>query len=113
MSFYTSIEIVYLNDEEIHLDSFKTEILTILKQDAIHFDVYSNLKNLFENNKSDFNLDAVYCYELLQKVSKLFPEVSFSSRGLGEELIFTWVCVFEDGKISFQNLAWETDNPLI
>jgi hypothetical protein len=114
MSFFTVVEIEYL-DESIKIDiaSKKDEVLSILTNDGVHSDVLTDLQLLFEEQKSEFNLHPVYCFELIEKMSTIFPEVSFSSRGLGEEYIFTWVSLFENGITSFKNLAWENENPFL
>ena len=114
MSFSTVVEIEFYGESEgLDIESRKSNILKILEKDGIHADVYTDLVELFKEQKHHFNLHPVYCFELLEKVSNLFPESDFSSRGLGEEYIFTWVSLFENGETSFKNLAWDNENPFI
>ena len=114
MSFSTVIEIEYSDESiQVDLELKKDDVLHVLNSDGIHHDVYADLLQLFVEKRTELHLHPIYCFELLEKISSLFPEVNFLSRGLGEEYIFTWVSAFENGTTSFKNLAWENENPFI
>ncbi|WP_293743448.1 hypothetical protein [uncultured Acinetobacter sp.] len=114
MSFFTELQVRYTDFDKIDLSSQKNKILEILANDGIHEDVYDSLVNAFNNDKEEgLNVDPIYCLELIEKISALFPESNFECRGLGEEYFYTWILCIENGQVTFKNQPWESENPFI
>ena len=113
MSFYTELHIRFTQFDEIDLSTQKQNILNLLAQDAIHQDIYQDLITAFTDGKSYLNVDPIYCLELIEKISALFPESNFECRGLGEEYFYTWILCIENGQVIFKNQPWESENPFI
>ncbi|ENL1823008.1 hypothetical protein AB4U73_003507, partial [Acinetobacter baumannii] len=82
-------------------------------EDSIHEDVYNALVDAFSNGQAGLNVDPVYCLELIEKITALFPNANFECRGLGEEYFYTWILCVENGQIIFSSKPWETENPFI
>ncbi|MDC5326959.1 hypothetical protein ACT4YF_03475 [Acinetobacter baumannii] len=95
------------------LSTEKQNILEILTEDSIHEDVYNALVDAFSNGQAGLNVDPVYCLELIEKITALFPNANFECRGLGEEYFYTWILCVENGQIIFSSKPWETENPFI
>ncbi|EOE4642423.1 hypothetical protein ACKBW9_002942 [Acinetobacter baumannii] len=113
MSFYTELQIRYTDFDTIDLSTEKQNILEILTEDSIHEDVYNALVDAFSNGQAGLNVDPVYCLELIEKITALFPNANFECRGLGEEYFYTWILCVENGQIIFSSKPWETENPFI
>ncbi|HCA5017079.1 TPA: hypothetical protein MW165_002669 [Acinetobacter baumannii] len=114
MSFYTELQVRYTDFDTIDLSTEKQNILEILTEDSIHEDVYNALVDAFSNGQAGLNVDPVYCLELIEKITALFPNANFECRGLGEEYFFyTWILCVENGQIIFSSKPWETENPFI
>ncbi|CAA0275153.1 hypothetical protein RG384_003277 [Acinetobacter baumannii] len=113
MSFYTELQVRYTDFDTIDLSTEKQNILEILTEDSIHEDVYNALVDAFSNGQADLNVDPVYCLELIEKITALFPNANFECRGLGEEYFYTWILCVENGQIIFSSKPWETENPFI
>ncbi|PPC03149.1 hypothetical protein SOI76_18060 [Acinetobacter pittii] len=113
MSFYTELQVRYTDFDTIDLSTEKQEILEILKEDSIHEDVYGNLVDAFSDGQAGLNVDPVYCLQLIEKITALFPNANFECRGLGEEYFYTWILCVENGQIIFSSKPWETENPFI
>jgi len=94
MSFYTELQVRYTDFDTIDLSTEKQKILEILTEDSIHEDVYDALVDAFTNGHAGLRIDSVYCLELIEKITALFPNANFECRGLGEEYFYTWIlCV--------------------
>ncbi|HGQ7176433.1 TPA: hypothetical protein ACL1O8_001920 [Acinetobacter baumannii] len=113
MSFYTELQARYTDFDTIDLSTEKQNILEILTEDSIHEDVYNALVDAFSNGQAGLNVDPVYCLELIEKITALFPNANFECRGLGEEYFYTWILCVENGQIIFSSKPWETENPFI
>ncbi|MFV5389629.1 hypothetical protein [Acinetobacter baumannii] len=113
MSFYTELQVRYTDFDTIDLSTEKQNILEILTEDSIHEDVYNALVDTFSNGQAGLNVDPVYCLELIEKITALFPNANFECRGLGEEYFYTWILCVENGQIIFSSKPWETENPFI
>ncbi|MEJ7565028.1 hypothetical protein WKI25_09535 [Acinetobacter baumannii] len=113
MSFYTELQVRYTDFDTIDLSTEKQNILEILTEDSIHEDVYNALVDAFSNGQAGLNVDPVYCLELIEKITALFPNANFECRGLGEEYFYTWILCVENGHIIFSSKPWETENPFI
>ncbi|ADX90551.1 hypothetical protein ACTZ9G_002024 [Acinetobacter baumannii] len=113
MSFYTELQVRYTDFDTIDLSTEKQNILEILTEDSIHEDVYNALVDAFSNGQAGLNVDPVYCLELIEKITALFPNANFECRGLGEEYFYTWILCVENGQIIFSSKPWETENPFI
>lgn len=113
MSFYTELQVRYTDFDTIDLSTEKQNILEILTEDSIHEDVYNALVDAFSNGQAGLNGDPVYCLELIEKITALFPNANFECRGLGEEYFYTWILCVENGQIIFSSKPWETENPFI
>ncbi|EHU2954182.1 hypothetical protein ACT4ZI_00945 [Acinetobacter baumannii] len=113
MSFYTELQVRYTDFDTIDLSTEKQNILGILTEDSIHEDVYNALVDAFSNGQAGLNVDPVYCLELIEKITALFPNANFECRGLGEEYFYTWILCVENGQIIFSSKPWETENPFI
>ncbi|MDC4814571.1 hypothetical protein NQ815_12580 [Acinetobacter baumannii] len=113
MSFYTELQVRYTDFDTIDLSTEKQNILEILTEDSIHEDVYNALVDAFSNGQAGLNVDPVYCLELIEKITALFPNANFECRGLGEEYFYTWILCVENGQIIFSSKPWETVNPFI
>jgi hypothetical protein len=113
MSFYTELQVRYTDFDTIDLSTEKQNILEILTEDSIHEDVYNALVDAFSNGQAGLNVDPVYCLELIEKITSLFPNANFECRGLGEEYFYTWILCVENGQIIFSSKPWETENPFI
>ncbi|MFW6526892.1 hypothetical protein [Acinetobacter baumannii] len=113
MSFYTELQVRYTDFDTIDLSTEKQNILEILTEDSIHEDVYNALVDAFSNDQAGLNVDPVYCLELIEKITALFPNANFECRGLGEEYFYTWILCVENGQIIFSSKPWETENPFI
>ena len=113
MSFYTELQVRYTDFDTIDLSTEKQKILEILTEDSIHEDVYGDLVEAFTNGHAGLRIDSVYCLELIEKITALFPNANFECRGLGEEYFYTWVLCVENGQIIFSSKPWETENPFI
>jgi len=113
MSFFTELQIRNTDFDELDLSSEKQKILEILKNDGVHEDVYSNLATAFANGKDGLNVDPIYCFKLIEKIIRLFPNSNFECRGLGEEYFYTWIICVENGQIIFKYEPWESKNPFI
>ncbi|MDO7502134.1 hypothetical protein Q5X76_15800 [Acinetobacter baumannii] len=113
MSFYTELQVRYTDFETIDLSTEKQNILEILTEDSIHEDVYNALVDAFSNGQAGLNIDPVYCLELIEKITTLFPNANFECRGLGEEYFYTWILCVKNGQIIFSSKPWETENPFI
>lgn len=113
MSFYTELQVRYTDCDTIDLSTEKQNILEILTEDSIHEDVYNALVDAFSNGQAGLNVDPVYCLELIEKITALFPNANFECRGLGEEYFYTWILCVENGQIIFSSKPWETENPFI
>ncbi|HCC8383747.1 TPA: hypothetical protein MW179_003568 [Acinetobacter baumannii] len=113
MSFYTKLQVRYTDFDTIDLSTEKQNILEILTEDSIHEDVYNALVDAFSNGQAGLNVDPVYCLELIEKITALFPNANFECRGLGEEYFYTWILCVENGQIIFSSKPWETENPFI
>ncbi|HCA5186691.1 hypothetical protein OHW01_13665 [Acinetobacter baumannii] len=113
MSFYTELQVRYTDFDTIDLSTEKQNILEILTEDSIHEDVYNALVDAFSNGQAGLNVDPVYCLELIEKITTLFPNANFECRGLGEEYFYTWILCVENGQIIFSSKPWETENPFI
>ncbi|WP_342370998.1 hypothetical protein [Acinetobacter sp. D009] len=113
MSFYTELQVRYTDFDTIDLSTEKQNILEILTEDSIHEDVYNALVDAFSNGQAGLNVDPVYCLELIEKITALFPNANFECRGLGEEYFYTWILCAENGQIIFSSKPWETENPFI
>ncbi|MCT9460946.1 hypothetical protein KTJ21_11365 [Acinetobacter baumannii] len=113
MSFYTELQVRYTDFDMIDLSTEKQNILEILTEDSIHEDVYNALVDAFSNGQAGLNVDPVYCLELIEKITALFPNANFECRGLGEEYFYTWILCVENGQIIFSSKPWETENPFI
>ncbi|MDV7480025.1 hypothetical protein [Acinetobacter baumannii] len=113
MSFYTELQVRYTDFDTIDLSTEKQNILEILTEDSIHEDVYNALVDAFSNGQVGLNVDPVYCLELIEKITALFPNANFECRGLGEEYFYTWILCVENGQIIFSSKPWETENPFI
>lgn len=83
MSFYTELQVRYTDFDTIDLSTEKQNILEILTEDSIHEDVYNALVDAFSNGQAGLNVDPVYCLELIEKITALFPNANFECRGLG------------------------------
>ena len=113
MSFYTELQVRYTDFDTIDLSTEKQKILEILTEDSIHEDVYGDLVEAFTNGQAGLNVDPVYCLELIEKITALFPNANFECRGLGEEYFYTWILCVENGQIIFSSKPWESENPFI
>ncbi|MFW6764562.1 hypothetical protein ACODTN_17390 [Acinetobacter pittii] len=113
MSFYTELQVRYTDFDTIDLSTEKQKILEILTEDSIHEDVYGALVDAFSDGQAGLNVDPVYCLELIEKITALFPNANFECRGLGEEYFYTWILCVENGQIIFSSKPWETENPFI
>ena len=113
MSFYTELQVRYTDFDTIDLSTEKQNILEILSEDSIYEDVYNALVDAFSNGQAGLNVDPVYCLELIEKITALFPNANFECRGLGEEYFYTWILCVENGQIIFSSKPWETENPFI
>ncbi|WP_335980287.1 hypothetical protein [Acinetobacter pittii] len=113
MSFYTELQVRYTDFDTIDLSTEKQKILEILTEDSIHEDVYGDLVHAFSDGQAGLNVDPVYCLELIEKITALFPNANFECRGLGEEYFYTWILCVENGQIIFSSKPWETENPFI
>ncbi|MFW1924275.1 hypothetical protein [Acinetobacter geminorum] len=113
MSFYTELQVRYTDFDTIDLSTEKQNILEILTEDSIHEDVYGDLVHAFSNGQAGLNVDPVYCLQLIEKITALFPNANFECRGLGEEYFYTWILCVENGQIIFSSKPWETENPFI
>ncbi|MBO9528227.1 MAG: hypothetical protein J7514_00030 [Acinetobacter oleivorans] len=113
MSFYTELQVRYTDFDTIDLSTEKQKILEILTEDSIHEDVYTALVDAFSNGQAGLNVDPVYCLELIEKITALFPNANFECRGLGEEYFYTWILCVENGQIIFSSKPWESENPFI
>lgn len=113
MSFYTELQVRYTDFDTIDLSTEKQKILEILTEDSIHEDVYGALVDAFSDSQASLNVDPVYCLELIEKITALFPNANFECRGLGEEYFYTWILCVENGQIIFSSKPWETENPFI
>ncbi|HEN9588252.1 hypothetical protein [Acinetobacter baumannii] len=113
MSFYTELQVRYTDFDTIDLSTEKQNILEILTEDSIHEGVYNALVDAFSNGQAGLNVDPVYCLELIEKITALFPNANFECRGLGEEYFYTWILCVENGQIIFSSKPWETENPFI
>ncbi|HEO1798474.1 hypothetical protein ACKER9_12760 [Acinetobacter baumannii] len=113
MSFCTELQVRYTDFDTIDLSTEKQNILEILTEDSIHEDVYNALVDAFSNGQAGLNVDPVYCLELIEKITALFPNANFECRGLGEEYFYTWILCVENGQIIFSSKPWETENPFI
>ncbi|HCJ6435027.1 hypothetical protein [Acinetobacter baumannii] len=113
MSFYTELQVRYTDFDTIDLSTEKQNILEILTEDSIHEDVYNALVDAFSNGQAGLNVDPVYCLELIEKITALFPNANFECRGLGEEYFYTWILCVENGQIIFSSKPWGTENPFI
>ncbi|HAV5577917.1 TPA: hypothetical protein JI117_14290 [Acinetobacter baumannii] len=113
MSFYTELQVRYTDFDTIDLSTEKQNILEILTEDSIHEDVYNALVDAFSNGQAGLNVDPVYCLELIEKITALFPNANFECRGLGEEYFYKWILCVENGQIIFSSKPWETENPFI
>ncbi len=113
MSFYTELQVRYTDFDTIDLSTEKQNILEILTEDSTHEDVYNALVDAFSNGQAGLNVDPVYCLELIEKITALFPNANFECRGLGEEYFYTWILCVENGQIIFSSKPWETENPFI
>ncbi|KRI54469.1 hypothetical protein [Acinetobacter pittii] len=113
MSFYTELQVRYTDFDTIDLSTEKQKILEILTEDSIHEDVYGNLVDAFSDGQAGLNVDPVYCLQLIEKITALFPNANFECRGLGEEYFYTWILCVENGQIIFTSKPWETENPFI
>lgn len=113
MSFYTELQVRYTDFDTIDLSTEKQKILEILTEDSIHEDVYSALVDAFSDGQASLKVDPVYCLQLIEKITPLFPNANFECRGLGEEYFYTWILCVENGQIIFSSKPWETENPFI
>ena len=113
MSFYTELQVRYTDFDTIDFSTEKQKILEILTEDSIHEDVYSDLVDAFSDGQAGFNAHPVYCLQLIEKITALFPNANFECRGLGEEYFYTWILCVENGQIIFSSKPWETENPFI
>ncbi|MDX8157112.1 hypothetical protein SLJ62_16330 [Acinetobacter pittii] len=113
MSFYTELQVRYTDFDTIDLSTEKQKILEILTEDSIHEDVYGDLVHAFSDGQAGLNVDPVYCLQLIEKITALFPNANFECRGLGEEYFYTWILCAENGQIIFSSKPWETENPFI
>lgn len=113
MSFYTELQFRYTDFDTIDLSTEKQKILEILTEDSIHEDVYGALVDAFSDGQASLNVDPVYCLQLIEKITPLFPNANFECRGLGEEYFYTWILCVENGQIIFSSKPWETENPFI
>lgn len=113
MSFYTELQVRYTDFDTIDLSTEKQKILEILTEDSIHEDVYNALVDAFSDGLAHLNIDPIYCLELIEKITALFPNANFECRGLGEEYFYTWILCVENGQIIFSSKPWETENPFI
>ncbi len=113
MSFYTELQVRYTDFDTIDLSTEKQNILEILTEDSIHEDVYGDLVHAFSDGQAGLNVDPVYCLQLIEKITALFPNANFECRGLGEEYFYTWILCVENGQIIFSSKPWETENPFI
>ncbi|AMO42182.1 hypothetical protein ODQ17_15200 [Acinetobacter sp. IRS14] len=113
MSFYTELQVRYTDFDTIDLSTEKQKILEILTEDSIHEDVYGDLVHAFSDGQAGLNVDPVYCLQLIEKITALFPNANFECRGLGEEYFYTWILCVENGQIIFSSKPWETENPFI
>ncbi|MBI0424100.1 hypothetical protein I7H67_14965 [Acinetobacter sp. ACIN00229] len=113
MSFYTELQVRYTDFDTIDLSTEKQKILEILTEDSIHEDVYDALVDAFSDGQAGLNVDPVYCLQLIEKITALFPNANFECRGLGEEYFYTWILCVENGQIIFSSKPWETENPFI
>ncbi|MFV5440876.1 hypothetical protein VXP84_14550 [Acinetobacter oleivorans] len=113
MSFYTELQVRYTDFDTIDLSTKKQKILEILTEDSIHEDVYGDLVHAFSDGQAGLNVDPVYCLQLIEKITALFPNANFECRGLGEEYFYTWILCVENGQIIFSSKPWETENPFI
>ena len=113
MSFYTELQVRYTDFDTIDLSTEKQKILEILTEGSIHEDVYGDLVHAFSDGQAGLNVDPVYCLQLIEKITALFPNANFECRGLGEEYFYTWILCVENGQIIFSSKPWETENPFI
>lgn len=113
MSFYTELQVRYTDFDTIDLSTEKQKILEILTEDSIHEDVYGDLVHAFSDGQAGLNVDPVYCLQLIEKITALFPNANFECRGLGEEYFYTWILCVENGQIIFSSKPWETENPFM
>ena len=113
MSFYTELQVRYTDFDTIDLSTEKQKILEILTEDSIHEDVYGDLVEAFTNEQAGLNVHPVYCLQLIEKITALFPNANFECRGLGEEYFYTWILCVENGQIIFSSKPWESENPFI
>lgn len=113
MSFYTELQVRYTDFDTIDLSTEKQKILEILTEDSIHEDVYGDLVDAFANEQAGLNVHPVYCLQLIEKITALFPNANFECRGLGEEYFYTWILCVENGQIIFSSKPWESENPFI
>ena len=113
MSFYTELQVRYTDFDTIDFSTEKQKILEILTEDSIHEDVYGDLVHAFSDGQAGLNVDPVYCLQLIEKITALFPNANFECRGLGEEYFYTWILCVENGQIIFSSKPWETENPFI
>ncbi|WP_284088608.1 hypothetical protein [Acinetobacter pittii] len=110
---HTELQVRYTDFDTIDLSTEKQKILEILTEDSIHEDVYGDLVHAFSDGQAGLNVDPVYCLQLIEKITALFPNANFECRGLGEEYFYTWILCVENGQIIFSSKPWETENPFI
>ncbi|KTB91385.1 hypothetical protein AO073_06085 [Pseudomonas syringae ICMP 11293] len=102
MSFHTDVWVQPLNGDLLVLDSVGSELIAYPDSNALSQDIYIDLITACTEPYAYFSLDSWSVRALFEEVARLLPKLSFTVKGVGEEMRDIWVREFMDGKISFE-----------
>jgi hypothetical protein len=101
LSYYTDVELVWLEDEPANLEGLKSELEKMIAAEQYSEDLLGDLLQLLVDGEAAMNLHAADVTMFTARIARLFPQHSFSVRGRGEAVRDIWLRDYEDGEEVF------------
>jgi len=107
MSYYNWVNLQYLNDTELDLESLKKPLLIHLDDNGIHHHVLKDVEELLADHEATFTLYTPMIDAIFLHASRLQPDSAFGLQGRGEELRDVWVREYHAGEVTFSQGPFE------
>ncbi|RZT11075.1 hypothetical protein SAMN05216319_0451 [Duganella sp. CF402] len=107
MSFYSWVNLQYLDEVELDFELLKTELTAYLDEHGIHHDVLKDVEKLLTDHQAMFALYGGMIDGIFHTAARLQPDAAFGLQGRGEELRDVWVREYRAGEIVFSQGPFE------
>ena len=98
VSFYTKIDIVYLDFPRFDFEKLTPQLEALMDKLRYSHDVIKDLKELGREGSAMPKLNSFCIIDLFSRIAPLDPKVPFALRGMGEHPRSVWVREYVDGK---------------